>query len=116
MSVVSAKNGLQETLERKQAELVGACGAAMALPSRKAPIKWTRSVRLGRELALRNVDRDSTLLRQVKAALLRIQADNLESASIVKRPSAPSASPPSLGDALCPMPGDRRPGQPRATG
>src|SRR5271165_2579230 len=29
-----------------------------------------------RDLAIRNVDRDSTLLRQVKAALLRIQTDS----------------------------------------
>jgi DnaK suppressor protein len=77
MSVVSAKNGLQETLERKQAELVGGLRRRDGIAIEKSADQMDEiQYASERELALRNVDRDSTLLRQVKAALLRIQADN----------------------------------------
>jgi DnaK suppressor protein len=66
--------GVQEILERKQAEL-------MRIGRKRADIAIEKSAdqmdeiqyASERDLAIRDVDRESTLLRQVKAALGRIQ-------------------------------------------
>src|SRR5579862_4615891 len=77
MNAVPAKSGVQEILERIQAELV--------LVSRKRDdITIERSAdqmdeiqyATERDLAIRSVDRESTLLRHVKAALRRIHDGN----------------------------------------
>jgi DnaK suppressor protein len=65
--------GFQEILERKEVELVRVSGTRDDIVIEKSAdqmdeIQFTSE----RDLAIRNVDRESTLLRDVKAALLRI--------------------------------------------
>jgi DnaK suppressor protein len=70
-------NGFQEVLERKEAELA-------RVTQRRDPIAIEKSAdqmdeiqyASERDLAIRNVDRESTLLREVKAALRRIHDDS----------------------------------------
>jgi DnaK suppressor protein len=64
---------LQETVERKEAELVRALGRRDGITIEKSAdqmdeIQYAKE----RDLAIRNVDRDSVLLRQVRASLRRI--------------------------------------------
>ena len=65
-----------------------------------------------RDLAIRNVDRDSTLLRQVKAALRRIHDGSF--GTCIECESAISPKTPrgrAMGDALYPVPGSCRSGR-----
>jgi DnaK suppressor protein len=65
--------GFQETLERKQSELARMLGTREGMAIEKSADQMDEiQYATERDLAIRNVDRDSTLLRQVKAALGRI--------------------------------------------
>jgi DnaK suppressor protein len=65
---------LQEMLERKQAELVGALRKRDHIAIEKSADQMDQiQYASERYLAIRDVDRDSTLLREVKAALRRIR-------------------------------------------
>ncbi|HXN46688.1 MAG TPA: TraR/DksA family transcriptional regulator [Bryobacteraceae bacterium] len=65
--------GFQVTLERKQAELVGALQRRDGIVIEKCADQMDEiQYAVERDLEIRNVDRDSTLLGEVKAALLRI--------------------------------------------
>jgi DnaK suppressor protein len=73
MNIVSAERGVQEILEAKQAELVGGLRNRDGITIEKSADQMDEiQYATERDLAIRNVDRDSTLLRQVKAALGRI--------------------------------------------
>jgi DnaK suppressor protein len=73
MNTVSAERGVQEILEAKQAELVGGLRNRDGIAIEKSADQMDEiQYATERDLAIRNVDRDSTLLRQVKAALGRI--------------------------------------------
>ena len=66
--------GFQEILERKQAELTRVWRKRADIAIEKSADQMDEiQYASERDLAIRNVDRDSTLLRQVKAALGRIQ-------------------------------------------
>src|SRR5579872_4588416 len=65
--------GLQETLERKQAELVRVLRSRDDITSERSADQMDEIQHSSeRDLAIRNVDRDSALLREVKASLRRI--------------------------------------------
>jgi len=73
MNVASAQTGVQEILERKQAELMGLLRNRDGITIEKSADQMDEiQYATERDLAIRNVDRDSTLLRHVKAALLRV--------------------------------------------
>jgi DnaK suppressor protein len=73
MSAMYAKNRVQEILERKQAELMGVLRNRDGITIEKSADQMDEiQFATERDLAIRNVDRDSKLLRQVKAALIRI--------------------------------------------
>ena len=75
MNIASAKSGVQEILERKQAELMGGLRNRDGIAIEKSADQMDEiQYATERDLAIRNVDRESTLLRQVKAALQRIHA------------------------------------------
>ena len=66
--------GVHEILERKQAELTGIWRKRADIAIEKSADQMDEiESALERDLAIRDVDRESTLLRQVKAALERIQ-------------------------------------------
>jgi DnaK suppressor protein len=72
--IASAKGEVQEILERKQAELMGGLRNRDGIAIEKSADQMDEiQYATERDLAIRNVDRESTLLRQVKAALRRIQ-------------------------------------------
>jgi DnaK suppressor protein len=74
MNTVSAKSEVQEILESKQAELMGGLRNRDGIAIEKSADQMDEiQYASERELALRSVDRDSALLRQVKAALRRIR-------------------------------------------
>jgi len=65
--------GFQEILERKLAELVQVLRTRDGITIEKSADQMDEiQYAYERDLAIQNVDRDSTLLRQVKAALRRI--------------------------------------------
>jgi DnaK suppressor protein len=73
VNIASAKSGVQEILERKQAELMGGLRNRDGIAIEKSADQMDEiQYATERDLAIRNVDRESTLLRQVKAALRRI--------------------------------------------
>jgi DnaK suppressor protein len=74
MKVVSVDfNGVQEILERKAAELAQVLRRRDGITIEKSADQMDEiQYATERELAMRNVDRESHLLRQVKAALGRI--------------------------------------------
>ncbi len=75
MSAMSTNNRVQEILERKQAELMGVLRNRDGITIEKSADQMDEiQYATERDLAIRNVDRDSKLLRQVKAALIRIHA------------------------------------------
>jgi DnaK suppressor protein len=75
MATRSANGGFQEILERKQAELTGGLQHREGITIEKSADQMDEiQYATERDLAVLNVDRDSKLLRQVKAALTRIQA------------------------------------------
>ena len=77
MSTASAESGVQEILERKEAELMGGLRNRDGIAIEKSADQMDEiQYATERDLAIRNVDRESTLLRQVKAALQRIHTGN----------------------------------------
>lgn len=67
------KIGIQEILERKEAELVQVLRKQDGIAIEKSPDPMDEvQYASERDLAIRNVDRDSNLLREVRAALRRI--------------------------------------------
>ena len=85
--------GFQGMLERKQAELARVLRKRDDIVIEKSADQMDEiQYASERDLAIRNVDRDSTLLRQVKAALRRIATAASESALTANRRSATSAS------------------------
>ncbi len=73
MNRAPASSGIQEILERKQAELMGGLRNRDGIAIEKSADQMDEiQYATERDLAIRNVDRESTLLRQVKAALRRI--------------------------------------------
>ena len=73
MKLLSAKNEVQEILEAKQAELMGGLRNREGIAIEKSADQMDEiQYATERDLAIRNVDRESTLLRQVNAALRRI--------------------------------------------
>ena len=66
-------DGFQEILERKEAELVRVLRKRDGIAIEKSADQMDEiQYASERDLAIRNVDRESTLLREVKAALRRI--------------------------------------------
>ncbi len=77
MSAMSAKNRVQAVLERKQAELMGVLRNRDGITIEKSADQMDEiQYATERDLAIRNVDRDSKLLRQLKAALTRLHTDH----------------------------------------
>ena len=73
MKLLSAKNEVQEILEAKEAELMGGLRNREGIAIEKSADQMDEiQYATERDLAIRNVDRESTLLRQVNAALRRI--------------------------------------------
>lgn len=74
MKMVSARSEVQEILETRQAQLTEMLGNREGITIEKSADQMDEiQYATERDLAILNVDRDSTLLRQVKAALRRIQ-------------------------------------------
>ena len=78
MNTASTEAGrAKEILVRKEAELARVLRTRDGIAIEKSADQMDEiQYASERDLAIRNVDRDSTLLRQVKAALRRINADN----------------------------------------
>jgi DnaK suppressor protein len=78
MKIVSNDTGwAKEVLERKQAELAHVLRSRDGIAIEKSADQMDEiQYASERDLAIRNVDRDSALLRQVKAALRRIHDDS----------------------------------------
>ena len=75
--VATEMGGVREALERKEAELGWILRARDGIAIEKSADQMDEiQYASERDLAIRNVDRDSALLRQVKAALRRIHADS----------------------------------------
>lgn len=74
MKITASENcGVKETLEQKQAELAWVLRARDGIAIEKSADQMDEiQYASERDLAIRNVDRDSILLRSVKAALRRI--------------------------------------------
>jgi DnaK suppressor protein len=73
VSKASSSTGVQEILETKQAELMGVLRKHDGITIEKSADQMDEIQHATeRDLAIRNVDRESTLLRQVKAALQRL--------------------------------------------
>jgi DnaK suppressor protein len=69
----TATGGFQEILERQEAELVQVLRKRNGIAIEKSADQMDEiQYASERDLAIRNVDRESTLLRQVRAALRRI--------------------------------------------
>jgi DnaK suppressor protein len=70
-------NGFQEILERKEAELIGVLRerGSIAIERSADPMDEIQYAS-ERDLAIGNVDRESTVLRNVKAALRRMRDDS----------------------------------------
>lgn len=67
-------SSIQEALERKKAELVGVLRKRDGIAIEKSADQMDEIQHMSeRDVTIRNVDRHSTLLRDVKAALRRIQ-------------------------------------------
>lgn len=75
MAIAQTKiNGVKEILDRSEAELVRALRKRDRIVIEKSPDQMDEiQSATERDLAIRNVDRESNLLRQVRAALLRVQ-------------------------------------------
>ncbi len=73
MNDIPASSGIQEILERKQAESMGGLRNHDGITIEKSADQMDEiQYATERYLAIRNVNRESTLLRQIKAALRRI--------------------------------------------
>jgi len=83
----------KKILEAKQAELSGLLRNRDEIVIEKAPDALDEVQLAGeRELAIRNLDRDSNMLRQIRRALPVSRTAPMASACIAKRTSRPSAS------------------------
>src|SRR5579863_2664770 len=90
MKVSSAERGVQEILEAKQAELMGGLRNRDGITIEKSADQMDEiHYATERDLAIRNVDRDSTLLRQVKAALRRIHDGSFGTCIECEEPVSP---------------------------
>jgi DnaK suppressor protein len=90
VNIASAKNGLQEILERKQAELMGGLRNRDAIAIEKSADQMDEiQYATERDLAIRNVDRESSLLRQVKGALRRIHDGDFGTCVDCEEPISP---------------------------
>ena len=70
-------HGFQEILERKQAELVQVLRKRDGIAIEKSADQMDEiQYASERDLAIRNVDREASLLREVKAALRRVRDDS----------------------------------------
>jgi DnaK suppressor protein len=75
MKIASKMVGIQEILERKEVELVRLSQNRDSIAIEKSPDQMDEiQYASERDLAIRNVDRESALLRDVKGALQRIHA------------------------------------------
>ena len=73
----SAISAIQEILEAREAELTGVLNNREGITIEKSADQMDEiQYATERDLAIQNVDRDSTLLRQVRAALRRLHAGN----------------------------------------
>jgi DnaK suppressor protein len=74
MKIADSKfSRLEETVQRKEVELVRALGKRDGITIEKSADQMDETQHATeRDLAIRNVDRDSALLRQVRAAMHRI--------------------------------------------
>jgi DnaK suppressor protein len=73
MKVAAVEPGVREILEAKQAELMGGLRNRDGITIEKSADQMDEiQYATERDLAIRNVDRESILLRQVKAALQRM--------------------------------------------
>jgi len=73
MKIASKMVGIQEILERKEVELVRLSQNRDSIAIEKSPDQMDEiQYASERDLAIGNVDRESTLLRNVKAALRRV--------------------------------------------
>jgi DnaK suppressor protein len=71
---LGATGGVKEILKRKEAELVQALRTRDGIAIEKSADQMDEiQYASERDLAIRNVDRETVLLRQVKAALRRVQ-------------------------------------------
>ena len=95
--------GFHASLERKAAELAHVLRKRDGIAIEKSADQMDEiQYASERELAIRNVDRDSTLLRQVKAALRRIRDGSFRNLPRLRiEQSAQSASPPCHGRQRC---------------
>jgi DnaK suppressor protein len=70
-------NGFRQKLEAKRDELLGRTSDREAILIENAAEEFDRlQQQLNREVAIRNLDRESTLLKQVHGALARIDDDS----------------------------------------
>jgi DnaK suppressor protein len=75
MKIAAAERVVQNILEAKQAELTQVLRKRAGITIEKSADQMDEiQFATERDLAIRNVDRESTLLRQVKAALRRMQS------------------------------------------
>jgi DnaK suppressor protein len=91
MKIVSTEMGrIQEILERKKAELVRVLRNRDGIAIEKSADQMDEiQYATERDLAIRNVDRESTLLRDVKAALLRIHVGSFGDCLECESPISP---------------------------
>jgi len=82
--------GFQEILERKEADLVGLLRRRDGIAIEKSADQMDEiQSATERDLAIRNVDRDSNLLRDVKDALRRIQEGTFGACMECESPISP---------------------------
>lgn len=72
--VAREKNSFQEILESKEAEIMGELRRPSGIAIETSPDQMDEiQFASDRDLAIRNIDRESTLLRQVRLAKMRIR-------------------------------------------
>jgi DnaK suppressor protein len=91
MKIASAEiSGIQEILERKKAELAGVLRNRDGITIEKSADQMDEiQYATERDLAILNVDRESTLLRAVKAALQRIHDGTFGDCLACEEPISP---------------------------
>ncbi|MGO9256970.1 MAG: TraR/DksA family transcriptional regulator [Bryobacteraceae bacterium] len=91
MKIASAEiSGIQEILERQRAELARVLRNRDGIAIEKSADQMDEiQYATERDLAIRNVDRESTLLRDVKAALLRIHDGTFGDCIVCETPISP---------------------------
>jgi DnaK suppressor protein len=90
MKVASVEPRVQQILEAKQAELMGGLRNRDGITIEKSADQMDEiQYATERDLAIRNVDRESTLLRHVKAALVRIHDGSFGTCVDCEEPISP---------------------------